>query len=249
MDSLISWTAKDRKRLDSAVNKFNREVNKLSKMNIDVPDKKSFTDIVQHISTRRELDNVINAMNKFNERTATTEIALSSGEKVSLYEYEDVARRSEQAQKNLYIELQKIQNERQRTQNAYMGETRVNEIEDLLQIVSEYTDTKEKFQKASMRTNFIGRTDYEFAKQKLFRENFMKSLENVQNFDHYKLLKETLNKYRNPSKFYEFVKNSNIMMDIFIWYNSTDAYTTYGKFDSPNEMFDYGLTEELGIKI
>ena len=54
--------------------------------------------------------------------------------------------------------------------------------------------------------SFVGRTDYELARNRLFRENFMKSLDNVKNFDNYEVLKKELNRFRNPTKFYEYVK-------------------------------------------
>ena len=249
MDSLIRWTKRDRQRLDSAINKFNKERNKLAKMDLDVPDKANFTDLVQHITTRRELESNIDSLRSLNIITATTEVELQSGEKVSLYEYNEVSKRKEQAERNLYTEMQKIQDNRLITQNKYMGEERITEIQDTLETISDYTKNAETFSKTARRTSFVGRTDYELARNKLFRENFMKSLDNVKNFDNYDVLKKELNKYRNPNKFYEYVKKSPILMDIFLWYKSADSYTVYSSFDSNENAFNYALSNDLGLDI
>lgn len=249
MDSLIRWTKRDRQRLDSAINKFNKERNKLSKMDLDVPDKANFTDLVQHITTRRELESNIDSLRSLNIITATTEVELQSGEKVSLYEYNEVSKRKEQAERNLYTEMQKIQDDRLITQNKYMGEERITEIQDTLETISDYTKNAETFSKTARRTSFVGRTDYELARNKLFRENFMKALDNVKNFDNYDVLKKELNKFRNPTKFYEYVKKSPVLMDIFLWYKSDDGYAVYSSFDSNENAFNYALANDLGLDV
>ena len=218
-------------------------------MDLDVPDKANFTDLVQHITTRRELESNIDSLRSLNIITATTEVELQSGEKVSLYEYNEVSKRKEQAERNLYTEMQKIQDNRLITQNKYMGEERITEIQDTLETISDYTKNAETFSKTARRTSFVGRTDYELARNKLFRENFMKSLDNVKNFDNYDVLKKELNKYRNPNKFYEYVKKSPILMDIFLWYKSADSYTVYSSFDSNENAFNYALSNDLGLDI
>ena len=249
MDSLIRWSRRDRSRLDSAIKSFNKEVNRVSKMGIDVPDKKSFTNLVQHITTRRELENVIDSLRDFNENTATQEVTLSSGEKVSLYEFNEVSKKKEIAERNLYSEMQKIQNDRMQTQNKYMGEERITEIQETLEAITDYTNNVENFGKTARRVQNIGRLDYELAKNKLFKENFMKSLESAKNFDNYKALKKELSKYRNPNKFYEYVKKSPFLMDIFLWYKSSDGYLVYSSFDSNENAFDNALVNDLGINI
>lgn len=249
MDSLIRWTKKDRQMLDKALREFNREVKSLSKMNVKVPATKTFKELVTHITSRKELQNVVDTLNDFNEISATTQVELQSGEKVSLYDYNTISKKKEQAERNLYIEMNKIQNERMMTQNKYMGEERITEIQDTLETIGDYTKNLEQFEKTSKRVSFVGRTDYELAKNKVFRENFMKSLENVKNFDNYKVLKKELNRYRDPNKFYEYVKQSNVLMDIFLWYKAEDGSLVYSSFDSNENAFNHALSEELGLEI
>ena len=145
--------------------------------------------------------------------------------------------------------MNKIQNERLVTQNKYMGEERITEIQETLEFLMDYTKNTKNFGKASKRLVNIGRTDYELAKQKLFKENFLKSLESAKNFDNYKALKKELNRYRDPRKFYDYVKKSPFLMDIFLWYKSTDGYLVYSSFDSNENAFDNALANDLGINI
>lgn len=249
MDSLIRWTKNDRARLDSAIRNFNKEVNKLSKLDVDVPDKENFTYLVQHITTRRELENVIKSLKEYNDTTGTQMVELHSGEKVTLYDYNNISKKVEIAERNLHTEMNKIQNERLITQNKYMGEERITEIQETLESLSDYTKNAENFGKASKRLVNIGRTDYEMARTKLFKENFLKSLESAKNFDNYKALKKELNRYRDPRKFYDYVKKSPFLMDIFLWYKSTDGYLVYSSFDSNENAFDNALVNDLGIDV
>ena len=143
MDSLIRWTTKDRQKLDSAINKFNKEVNKMSKMEIEVPEKANYKNLIQHITTRRELDSVLESLRGYNEITATTEVALQSGEKVSLYMYNEVSKKQEQAKRNLHVEMNKIQSDRMQTGNKYMGEERITEIQETIESLQDTFKSKE----------------------------------------------------------------------------------------------------------
>ena len=92
----------------------------------------------------------------------------------------------------------------------------------------------------------VGRTDYELAKSELFRKNFYKALEEISNFQNYDVLKKRLDKIKNPIKFYEFVKQSTILMDLFLWYKESDSLF-YGSFSSNQEAFNSSLLFHLGI--
>ena len=76
----------------------------------------------------------------------------------------------------------------------------------------------------------------------------MKALESVSNFENYELLKNRLDKIKNPSKFYDFISQSNVLMDLFIYYDDNSGTLVYGGFSSNEEAFNNGLVE-LGIQI
>ena len=100
------------------------------------------------------------------------------------------------------------------------------------------------------RLNFLGRTDYELAKNKQFMENFFTALDDISNFENAKMLKKKeLKKIRNPNKFYDYVKKSPILMDIFLWYKEDDGSLIYSNFDTNEQAFNSALANDLNFNI
>lgn len=249
MDSLIRWRRNDSERLSSSINRFNRIVKELSKEGYEVPDKVNYNKLRDHIDSRKELEATIDSLNSLSERTIKEQMTLESGEKISLYKYNEAIRRKDIAEKNLYLEMNKIQEQRALSENKYMGEERITEIQDTLESLGKTFNSKESLERMSKRLEFIGREDYELARNKLFRDNFMKSLDNIKNFDNYDVLKKELNKIKNPNKFYDFVKKSPVLMDIFLWYKEDDGSLVYSTFDTNEQAFNYALQNDLELNI
>ena len=222
MDSLIRWKRTDSERLTKAINRFNRVRNKMSGLGYDLPSKANYNKIRNHIA---------------------------SGEKISLFDYNEALRRKEVAERNLYAEMNNIQKERAMTENKYMGEERITEIQETIESLQDTFKSKESLKRMQNRLSFIGREDYSLAKNKLFRDNFMKSLDNIKNFDNYDVLKKELNKIKNPNKFYDFVKKSPVLMDIFLWYKEDDGSLVYSTFDTNEQAFNYALQNDLDLPI
>lgn len=249
MDSLIRWKREDSERLSKAVNKFNREVKALKNENVTLPDKVSYNDLRDHITSRKELEEVINSLNSANRRTLTEMEKLSSGEEISSWEYNEAIRKKDIATKNLIQEMNKIQGERNITGNRYMGEERITEIQTTLEALDDTFDSKESYERMQKRLDFLGRTDYELAKNKQFMDNFFTALDDISNFENAKMLKRELKKIRNPNKFYEYVKKSPILMDIFLWYKEDDGSLIYSNFDTNEQAFNSALANDLNFNI
>lgn len=249
MDSLIRWKRKDSENLTRAINKFNREVKALKNENITLPDKASYNDLRDHITSRKELEEVINSLNSANRRTLTEVQKLSSGETVSSYEYNEAIRKKDIATKNLIQEMNKIQGERNITGNRYMGEERITEIQSTLEALDSTFESKENFERMQKRLDFLGRTDYELARNKQFMDNFFTALDDISNFENAEMLKKELKKIKNPNKFYDYVKKSPILMDIFLWYKEDDGSLIYSNFDTNEQAFNSALVNDLNFNI
>lgn len=249
MDSLIRWKRKDSENLTRAINKFNREVKALKNENITLPDKANYNDLRDHITSRKELEEVINSLNSANRRTLTEVQKLSSGETVSSYEYNEAIRKKDIATKNLIQEMNKIQGERNITGNRYMGEERITEIQSTLEALDSTFESKENFERMQKRLDFLGRTDYELARNKQFMENFFTALDDISNFENAEMLKKELKKIKNPNKFYDYVKKSPILMDIFLWYKEDDGSLIYSNFDTNEQAFNSALVNDLNFDI
>ena len=65
-------------------------------------------------------------------------------------------------------------------------------------------------------------------------------------YKNYKLLKEKLEGIENPIQFYNYVKQSDIISDLFLFYKDKATAQTYGGFVDNQEAFNTAL-EQLGI--
>lgn len=248
MDSLIRWNKEDSKRLEKAINQFNRELQKVENKE-NIPSRVKYDDVRDKIVSRRELESVIKSLNRGTKETFEATFELASGEKVSEYEYQETIRRKNQAGINLLNELDKINRERAETGNRYMGEERISEIQSTLALLDESLDNLESFNKTKRRLRFVGRTDYDLYRNKIFMENFYTALDGAKNFEHYDEFKRMIKGVRNPNKFYEMMKKSPILMDIFLWYKSDDGGLIYGVFDTNENAFNHALREDFGMDI
>lgn len=248
MDSLIRWNKEDSKRLENAINRFNRELQKVENKE-NIPSKVKYDDVRDRIVSRRELESVIKSLNRGTKETFEATIELASGERVSEYEYQETIRKKNQAGINLLNELDKINRERAETGNRYMGEERISEIQSTLALLDESLDDLESFNKTKRRLRSVGRTDYDLYRNKIFMENFYTALDGAKNFEHYDEFKRMIKGVRNPNKFYEMMKKSPILMDIFLWYKSDDGGLIYGVFDTNENAFNHALREDFGMDI
>ena len=247
-ESMIRWNKNYSRRLEDAINHFNRERAKVEDKS-NLPPVAKYDNYRDRIISRRELESVIKSLNSATVENLTSTEELASGEKVSKWEYQDTIRRKNLAGVNLLNELDSINRHRAESGNRYMGEERISEIQETLALLDESLDDLNSFRESRHRLSVYGREDLDLYKAKVFMNNFKKAVDNLQNFEHYNILKQKMNEVRNPAKFYEIMKKSNILMDIFLWYKDPDGALVYSNFDTNEEAFDYALSEELDIDI
>jgi hypothetical protein len=129
-----------------------------------------------------------------------------------------------------------------------MGDERLSEIHAIEQSFIDLENrTGKDLARLKQRIFSVGRSDYKLSRDELFQKNFYKALEGISNFQNYDALKKELDKIKNPTKFYEFVKKSPVLMDLFLWYKESDTLF-YGSFSSNQEAFDSTLIYHLGIE-
>ena len=248
MDSLIRWKKQDSIRLTKAINRFNREIKKQDKSR-NIPSKITYNEAMDRFVTRREFESLINSLNRADENTLGRDVELASGETITYWEYSESLRKKNIAGANLLNELDRINRERAESGNRYMGEERISEIQATLDLLDSSYDSLYNFNKRKRQLDFIGRSDYETAKNKVFMQNFLKAAENLQNFKNYDVLMKKIKSIKNPNKFYEVMKKSTILMDIFLWYKDDDGSLVYSTFDTNEQAFDTALKEDLEIDI
>ena len=245
MDSLIRWKKGDYIKLGQAVSRFNKIINELEVDEIKyLPELKDYKEIKEHITSRKELNRIIKSLRRANIENLLATKSFESGEQISKWEYQELNKAKRRAFRNLEKERESILTNRP---SIGMGDERLSEIkaiETSFKALQEKTGSDLK--RVIDRIFSVGRSDYKLSKDKLFMDNFYKALEGVSNFQNYKVLKNELDKIKNPTKFYEFVKQSPVLMDLFLWYKESDSLF-YGGFSDNEEAFDSTLLYHLGI--
>ena len=245
MDSLIRWKKGDYIKLGQAVSRFNKILNELD---VDekkyLPDLKDYKEIRNQINSRKELNRIINSLKRANIENLQEVHAFDSGEEVSKWEFSEIKKAKRRALLNLEKERETILTSRE---SIGMGDERLSEIKAIETSFEKLDErTGSDFNRLKSRIFSIGRSDYKITKDKQFRENFYTALEGISNFQNYDVLKRELDKIKNPSKFYDYIKKSPVLMDLFLWYKESDSLF-YGGFSDNEDAFDSTLLFHLGI--
>lgn len=245
MDSLIRWKRSDYMKLSKAVSRFNKIINELEVDEKEyLPELKDYKEIRDKITSRKELNRIINSLKRATEENLLTKRIYESGEVISKWEFQEVNKARNRAFRNLEKERQGILQGRP---SIGMGDERLSEIHAMEQSFIDLEERKgADLKRLKERIFSIGRSDYALAKNKLFRDNFYKALEGISNFQNYDVLKKELDKIKNPTKFYDYVSKSPVLMDLFLWYKESDSLF-YGGFNDNQDAFDSTLMFHLGI--
>ena len=245
MDSLIRWKKGDYIRLGRAISKFNKTVENIEVDERDVlPELQNYKELKSSINSRKELNRVIKALNRANEKNLTEKRTYESGEQLTKWEYNEVNKAMRRAMRNLESERASILSGRE---SIGMGEERLSEIKAIERSFESLGErVGREFDRVKTRIFSLGKSDYKLTKDIQFQQNFYKALEGISNFQNYDVLKHELDKIKNPTKFYEYVKKSPVLMDLFLWYKESDSLF-YGGFSDNEDAFDSTLMYHLGI--
>lgn len=248
--SLIRWNRSDYARLRSAVSSFNKQVNKLEKLEDRteyLPDIKDYQTLKKKISTRSELNRVVKSLKKFSDPRQQEMISFGETE-LTRWESRELKLAERRATKSLLLE--KFQLETNPNIMFGMGDERIKAIEDTIESFKDLGTEKGKgFERIKERVFNIGISDRELYKARIFRENYFTALDNLKHFDNYDVLKAELSKIKNPEDFYNAIKDNDLLMDIFNWYMGSDGeIKIYGGYKSSQDAFNSAI-ERQGIKL
>lgn len=243
-DNLIRWKRSDYARLSKAINKYNKEINKLQDKGFtNLPETKNYQSIKSSIYTRKELNRTINSMKKLSIDNIK-EVELEGGLKLTNYEYKELQNARTRAKHYLEGKLDKLE-----TENPYAKyglETK--EIEAVKKTISslgrlETTTPGFEMNRLIDRIKRLGSYDADMRRATQYRENYMKALEQMSGYENYDLLKDKLDSIKNPEKFYEFISQSTTLSDLFSYYEAAPDAQTYGGFSNNQAAFDKALIE------
>ena len=242
MASKIRWKQGDYVKLGKAVAEFNKKINKLNaeENKLYLPDTIDYKEAKENITTRAELNRMINSLKRFQREGAEELYTTQAGEDITKWERRELGIQSRIAETRLQRELKAL-NEPMESgfSRAQMGSTRVREIEAQLRNLKQIeTKSGYEFQRLRSRIARSGVSDYTMKKAIVYMENYIKEMEKYSHFDNYNLLMAKLKSFSNPISFYNFVSKTELTADLT--YQSDEYYT--------QEYFNRFI-EDLGIEI
>lgn len=243
--SVIRWNRSDYLKLSYAVRQFNRKISELEALDKNVlPEEYKYTELRDNIYSRRELNRVIKALRRFSKPSQQKVVQTTSGEKMTRWELSELKK----AQKRSLLNITDQAREIVEVEDNVMGDAEFKKLLRTKESIEDLFNRRgTEFRRTKKRTEAWGKNDYELWRASIFRENYMNALEEMTNYKNYKLLKEKLESIENPIAFYKYVKQSNILYDLFLYYKDKATAQTYGGFTDNQEAFDTALFEQLEL--
>ena len=253
MASIIKWTKQDKQALQKAVNNFNSKIRRLEKAGYDyLPQKVSVRALTntkdldnrKAIYSRRELRATIKRLQRFSERDVEKAVRLQSGEIVSYYEKREL----QYAKSRAVRQLNRLMDEEQEKMKTRLGlssdkfykyQATKNKILNVESLKGrEYENVKELLE-------YNAYADRELRQGNIWRENFINALKES-NFKNKQILIDKIKSFKNPQKSFEYVEQSEVLKDLWMYYRDDADAHTYGGFASNQDAFNFGL-EQLGL--
>lgn len=225
---MIRWTKGDAIRLGKAIAEFNRAVKELeTELNkLYLPELKEYKVARESIKTRDELNRILRSMRRFSKYTTSADLVTTeSGEVLTKWEKRELGLARNRELRKVEAELEKIQTPEKpyRSQRQKELEIEKERLRDL------FTYTGDKFDKERKRLLKRSAKDYEYKKQIIYKQNYMKSLEKYAEFDNYEILIKTMEKM-SPKAFYEKSQSSPQLDDLTLVSDQTMAQQAFNEF-------------------
>lgn len=265
--SFIKWSKQDYLNLQRATREYNKRIRLLEKYDLvdyALPKEKVYKDMKRQIMTREQLNQTLRYLNDFKKASAIDEITLASGETISRWQLEQIQKLQPQAIAKVEEQLMK---ERQLSEerHGYKGiaNEKIDRLESTLETLKAYDfKTGKELEYAIKRIEKIGSHDYEIIKAQTFRNNFMKTFEaGLSSYENYEMFKEKLESIKDPRDFYDYISQSDFLMDAFVLYDSkakamskarktnADNGYDYSAYGSNEEAFNNALKYDFGFDI
>lgn len=112
--SVLMWTKEDEKILKKAVSDFNKKVKQLNKTRKDksfIPSEIDYEASKDLITTRSELNRVLESLGRFKGKEAFKKVTLPSGDSLTKWELDEIRLQQRQAEKRIKKRMAEIKRE------------------------------------------------------------------------------------------------------------------------------------------
>lgn len=257
-ESVLKWTQEDKKNLKKAISDFNKKVRKLEKTRKDtsyLPAELDYDRTIKDnlITTRSELNRVLESLGRFKGNQAFKKVTLPSGDSLTAWEYNEV--KMQQKQASLKIKRRMAQIKRNQPDYFVRGGTGTEEYQHLqstLEAIQNFGKVKptrtiseekrkERLQESIKRIENWGSLDFEMRRALIYQENYFQMLEaTYSGLENYDKVVEKLKSISNPIDFYKKLKaieSGEKLKDISFMYTNQPFQANLNR-----------LAIELGIK-
>lgn len=223
----ISWKNVDNLSLGKAVANFNRKIKRIETEENKgyLPETLNFKDVKENITTRRELNRIIQNLRNFNKEGAEELYQNDAGEQMTKWEKDVLQDEISRGIRRLNKELRSVD----KTKYPFETDVELN-LKQRINNLKKFQNVKGfNFKVLKERAFNIGRMDYEMNKAINYQNNYMETLERYSHFDNYDLLIKKLEKYKNPIRFYELMKSKGELTEDLTYVS--DEYYTQEEFN------------------
>jgi hypothetical protein len=243
--SRINWKRGDYIKLGRAVSNFNKKINSLQREEnkMYLPEILNYKDIKADITTRQELNRMINSLRRFQQEDASELYETDAGEQITKWERRELGIQVGIAKRRLNKELKQLN---EPTIGGFsrvqMGSIRAREIEAQIKHLDKIEMTKGyEFRRLKKSIKFQGSSDYQMKKAIIFRENYMNEMRKYSHFENYEKLMFRLKAINNPISFFDYVSQNEISGDLTY---QSDQYFSEKEFDRFLESLGIDLENE-----
>lgn len=237
--ALIRWNRNDYARLSYWVRKFNSKIKELEReeKKLYLPSLLTYKEVKSQILTRQELNRTINSLKRFQRKGAEDIRITEGGEKLSNWEYKELKILQRASSRHLRSEIQSLKHDGVPYITSEERQLRAT-INNIMKLDNAQ---KADFHRIKSRILFIGRSDYEYKKAVIWRENYLKTIQNFSGYKGYDKLMEVVNSFSDPVKFFNFIKDrTEVLISDYLHFLS-DKSMKQAQFNQ--------LLRELGIDI
>lgn len=244
--SKIKWQRGDYITLGKAVSQFNKKINILQEEENRnyLPEIIDYKEVKENITTRKELNRVINSLRRFKKEGSESLYTLESGEQITKWEMHEIVLQRNIAEKRLKEELQQLNTpeQGQKFSRVQMGSEEARKIESTLESIKKLESKKGyDFERIKNRIKYLGTSDYTLKKAYIYRENFMKELEELKDKSpEFQKVYDYFKNINSPITFFNTTQKSQALQDFFVWYKHPE---NYAEFENNSELVDYILNE------
>lgn len=239
----IRWRQSDYVKLGRAVADFNRTVKKLEKENAELllPELASYKDLKEKIQSRQGFNEAINDLKALNKESSQKVVTIESGEEVLKWYYDKVNRNAQRRERELINQLAGLNLAENKASKPYRTDEEKQaraELRNLRSIwkkqrvttggdIKKITRGERKSRTKSMLEN--NDKDSEIRKEKLFFNNYKKTMQRYQNMQNYQKLEKYLEK-TNSHDFWLKVKDDEMLRDLTYESDNTRGQDSFNRF-------------------